>query len=158
MLTRYWLLLAVQINISYNNLCGAKYGGTYTADGIKAIAESISVSASITSIGEDGLNLEGNNLGNEGWGAIFAAVCGSEVSKITSIDASREIIGSEGAELIAEALRNTVNASVTSVSLSMGEEGKALLRKAVEGRQRFELRIQNLQRIPTLQRQNAICI
>jgi hypothetical protein len=50
-LTRYWLLLAVQINLSDNDLCGVKYvGGTYTADGIKAIAESISVSPSVTSV------------------------------------------------------------------------------------------------------------
>jgi hypothetical protein len=89
--------------------------GTYTADGIKAIADSIKVTASITSIGKDGLNLKYNNLGNEGWVAIFAAICGSEASNIASVDASSEEIGPQGAKLIGQALRNSVNASVTSV-------------------------------------------
>jgi hypothetical protein len=49
---------SVQINLSDNTLCGIKYGrGTYTADGIKAIAESISVSPSVTSV-----TLLGNNF------------------------------------------------------------------------------------------------
>ena len=78
------------------------------------------VTASITSIGKDGLNFKGNRLGNEGWGAIFAAVCSSEASKITSVDASGEKIGPEGAKLIGQALRNSVNTSVTSVRAAVG--------------------------------------
>ena len=94
--------------------------GTYTADGIKAIANSIAVTASITYVGKDGHNLEGNQLGDEGWGAIFAAVCSSTVSKITSIDASFEGIGPEGAKLIGQALRNSVNPSLTQVCAAVG--------------------------------------
>ena len=82
-------------------------------DGIKAIADAIRVMASITFIGKDSLNLKDNSLGNEGWGAIFAAVCDSRISKITSIDASGERIGPEGAKLIGQALRHSVNASLT---------------------------------------------
>jgi len=112
-------------------------------EGAKALAPALRDSPSITSIGKDGLNLRDNRLGNEGWGAIFAAVCSSEASKITSIDASCEGVGSKGAELIAEALRTSVNPSLTSIDLSwsiISEESKALLRKAVEGRSGFELR------------------
>jgi len=53
----------MQINLSLNALCGIMPNGTgtYTADGIKAIAESISVSPSLTSI-----NLQYNSMGEEG--------------------------------------------------------------------------------------------
>jgi len=96
----------------------------------------------MTAIGEGGLNLKNNELGAEGWGAIFAAVCSSEVTKITSIDDSGERIGSEGAELIAEALRNAVNASLTRVDVRsnmLDWKGMDVLRKAVEGRSGLEL-------------------
>ena len=79
------------------------------------IASLIGVNGSITHIGEGGLDLRSNNLGDEGWGAIFAGVCSSKVSKITSIDASYKGISPKGAELIAEALRTSVNGSITSV-------------------------------------------
>ena len=43
--------LCVQINLSGNTLCGVEYGrGTYTAEGIKAIAHAMGVSRSLTSI------------------------------------------------------------------------------------------------------------
>ena len=79
------------------------------------MAPAIAVCASITHIGEGGLDLRYNKLGDEGWGAIFAGVCSSKVGKIASINASSEHIGPQGAKLIAEALRTSVNASVTSV-------------------------------------------
>ena len=61
----------MQINLSENALCGIdRYGdGTYTAHGIKAIAESISVSPSLTSI-----NLALNDLGSEGAKALAPAI------------------------------------------------------------------------------------
>ena len=100
---------AVQIDLSNNALCGIRFGqGTYTADGIKAIAESIRVSTSLTSI-----NLSYNNPTNYG----------------------RDMTGIKA---IADAL---VEASLTSFDLHlkfMGDEGKALLRKAVEGRSGFK--------------------
>ena len=79
------------------------------------IASLIGVNASITHIGRDGLNLKSNNLGDEGWGAIFAGVCGSKDCKITSVDASDERIGPAGAKMIGEALKTSVNASITQV-------------------------------------------
>jgi hypothetical protein len=61
---------AVQIDLSNNALCGIRFGqGTYTADGIKVIAESIRVSPSLTSI-----NLRLNNLGSEGAKALAPAI------------------------------------------------------------------------------------
>ena len=88
-------------------------------EGAKALAPAIR-DTSITSVGKDGLNLKGNRLGDEGWGAIFAAVCSSTVSKVTSIDASFEGIGPEGAKLIGQALRNSVNPSLTQVCAAVG--------------------------------------
>ena len=98
--------LLTSINLRLNNL---------GSEGAKALAPAIRDSPSVTSVGKDGLNLKNNSLGAEGWGAILTAVCSSAVSKIASIDASGEDIGSKGAKLIAEALRNSVNTSVTSV-------------------------------------------
>ena len=77
----------------------------------------IFVIASMTTIGVGGLNLKRNQLGGEGWGAIVAGVCSSTVSKIASIDASGEGIGPEGAKLMAEALRTSVNGSMTRLDV-----------------------------------------
>ena len=63
---------AVQIDLSNNALCGISFGqGTYTADGIKAIAESIRVSPSLTSIG-----FQYDRLGEEGEALLRKAVEG----------------------------------------------------------------------------------
>ena len=43
----------------------------------------------------------------------FSGICGNTDSKITSVDASEERIGPAGAKLIGEALRSSVNASIT---------------------------------------------
>ena len=70
----------MQINLSGNALCGIeRYGeGTYTANGIKAIAESIRVSASITSI-----DLSENRLGPEGAKALAPVIHDS--TSVTSV-------------------------------------------------------------------------
>jgi hypothetical protein len=57
-------------------------------------------------------------MGEEGWAVIFEAVCSSTTSKIASIDASSNGIGLQGAKRIAEALKASVNASLTSLVLS----------------------------------------
>ena len=112
------------IDLSNNALCGVTtnmFGsvtaGTYTAEGIIALADALRVSASsLTHIGEGGLDLRNNELGDEGWGAIFAGVCSSEASKVASIDASGNGIGPKGAKLIAEVLCTSVNLSLTKIS------------------------------------------
>jgi predicted double-glycine peptidase len=111
------------LNLSYNQLCGLDYfgRGTYTAEGITAVADALRVNAALTSI-----NLRGNKLGGWGWGAIFAAICGNKDSKIMSMDASCENIGPAGVKLIAEALRTSVTGSLTSVKLrgtKLGDKG-----------------------------------
>ena len=128
------------MDLARNQLCGLnQFGrGIYTTEGIEAIADALHVNASLTSI-----DLRQNYLGDEGWGAILAGICSNKDSKITSTDASGEEISRVGAKLIAEALRTSVTASLTkldvSLNSSMGEEGKAALRKAVERRSGFEL-------------------
>jgi len=112
--------------------------------GAAALASAIAVMGSITHIGEGGLDLRGNKLGDEGWGAIFAGVCSSEASKVASIDASGKGIGPKGAKLIAEALRTSVNSSLTRLDVSYnildrGGNGVQLLRDAVRQRKGFAL-------------------
>ena len=106
------------MNLSRNQLCGIdEYGGgTFTAEGITAIADALNVTASITSIGEGGLDLRGNTIGGAGCAAIIAAVCSNKDSKIHSINFSDAwSIGPEDAKVIGEALRTSVTASLTSV-------------------------------------------
>ena len=58
------------LNLSNNELCGVKYGrGTYTADGIKAIADALRVSASLTL-----LDVRYNSLDEEGEAVLRKAV------------------------------------------------------------------------------------
>ena len=82
---------------------------------MQPLADALRVHASITHIGEGGLDLRHNQLGDEGWGVLFAGVCSSKASKIASINASRQRIGPEGAKLIAEAVRTWASTSLTQV-------------------------------------------
>ena len=72
MCTSDHLLCCLQLNLSANRLCGVwkewdddmkeeVQKGTYTSDGIQALADALCVSASVTS-----LNLSQNNLTNYG--------------------------------------------------------------------------------------------
>ena len=108
-----------QLNLE-RNCIGGYYDASQnkmicTPEGPKAIADALRVSGSLTAIGEGGLDLRGNHVGEEGWATIIEAVCSSTVSKIASIDASNEGIGPKGAKRIAEALKASVNGSLTSV-------------------------------------------
>ena len=58
----------------------------------------------------------------------------------TQIDLRRNRIGAEGAKPLADALHFTASMTRLNVEYNMlGEEGKAVLRKAIEGRSGFEL-------------------
>ena len=83
-------MLTSQLDLSSNRLCGVdRWGeGTYTAEGITAIADALKVTASLTSI-----DLSDN------------ALCGVKFNEGTYT--------AEGIKAIADALR--VSASVTSV-------------------------------------------
>jgi NLR family CARD domain-containing protein 3 len=123
------------LDLSVNQLCGVGTDyrgqhGTYTAEGITAIADAMRVNGALTSV-----NLSGNQLGDKGWGAIFAAICGNKDSKIMSLDASYEKIGPAGGKLIAEALRTSVTGALTKLSLAQNqleEEGTKAICEALE--------------------------
>ena len=87
-------------------------------------------------------NLRNNRLGVEGWTIIFNALRDSPTSTITTWDLSHERLGPEIAKPLAEYI--SVTSSITSLSLgdnNLGAEGEALVRKAVEGRSGFELKL-----------------
>ena len=66
-------MLTSQLNLSYNQLCGLNpYGsGTYTAEGITAIADALKVTPSLTR-----LDVRDNSLGEEGEAALRKAAEG----------------------------------------------------------------------------------
>ena len=101
----------------------------------KALAPGIASSGSLTLC-----DLRENNLGVEGWTIIFNALRDSPTSKITKWDLFNEKVGPEIAKPLAEYI--SVTASMTWLDVkynSLGKEGEAALRKAIEGRSGFEL-------------------
>ena len=69
----FWPLSLLQLNLSDNQLCGLTRigGGTYNAEGVKALADAIAVSASLTK-----LDVRYNSLGADGKAALQKAVDG----------------------------------------------------------------------------------
>jgi len=113
------------LNLSKNQLCGLNFlgTGTYTAEGITAIAKALRVNGGLTSI-----NLSENQLCGIGtdW-------TGGEHGTYTA----------EGITAIADALR--VNGALTECNLrlnyNLGEAGEALIRDAVQGKASFKLHL-----------------
>ena len=117
-----------QLDLSQNELCGLDWRGrgTYTSEGITAIAEALKVTASLTSVNIDGFGLPIKQL--------------QGMEPVASLDFSRKELGVASAIVIASLIRD--NASLTQFDVknnALGEEGKAALRKATEGRSGFEL-------------------
>jgi hypothetical protein len=125
------------VNLSGNELCGInpRGQGVYNADGIKAIADSITVTASLTSV-----NLSSNNLAGETGYVKADRVQGTSfevgdkvtyegremiVSKGKDRDGDIRMIdgGQSGVKAIAEAIR--VTASLTSINLKENNLGPA---------------------------------
>ena len=99
------------MNLAYNALCGLDPStgeGTYTKEGITAIADALRVSPSLTEC-----KLLSNKLGVEGWTIIVNALHDSPTSKITKWDLSNERLGPEIAKPLAEYI--SVTAPLTSV-------------------------------------------
>jgi len=117
--------MVLQLDLSNNELCGInQYGqGTYTAEGITAIAYALRVNGGLTSI-----NLSGNQLCG-----IWTNDYGDHEGTYTA----------EGITAIADALR--VNGALTECNLQrnpcIGDEGEALTWKAMQGKVGFKLRI-----------------
>ena len=105
--------------------------------GAKALAPALVRTTSLTKIL---VNL--NQLGDEGTIILCDALRESTVSKVEVLDLPSNKIGPSGAKAIAALC--AARASLTKLNAawnSMGEEGKAALRNAVEGRAGFELKL-----------------
>ena len=84
----------------------------------------------------------GNELGDEGTTILCDALRESTVSKVEELDLSWNGISPDGAKAIAALC--AVRASLTKLGAEynrLGEEGEAALRKVVEGRAGFELKL-----------------
>ena len=102
------------MDLASNQLCGLDgWGrGTYTAEGIKAIADALRVNAELTKI-----SLGQNDLGDDSAIAIASALKQSKVSKLAELDLngyrSNKKIGPAGAKELAAYL--AVTAELTTV-------------------------------------------
>ena len=102
------------IDLSRNVLCGVSIdgrgdpSGTFTAEGITALADALRVCASVTKI------LVGSNrLGDEGATVLCNALRESKVTNVHELDLSHNDIGPQGAKAVAAMA--AVVASVTQV-------------------------------------------
>ena len=129
------------MDLASNQLCGlGRWGdGTYTAEGIKAIADALRVNASITS-----LSLGDNCLGDEGVEALSVGL--KESKSLVTLNLSNGThrhstkFGPKGASALASAIAVIPSLSRLDVRWNdLGAEGESLLRRAVEGRSEFEL-------------------
>ena len=99
----------LQLDLSNNALCGIKYGeGTYTAEGIGAIANAVKVTGSLTKI-----LVDSNGLGDNGTAILCDALRESKVTKVQELGLSYNDIGPEGAKAVAAMA--AVVGSLTSV-------------------------------------------
>ena len=104
------------LNLGDNQLCGLDgYGrGTYTADGITAIADALRVNGSLTS-----LDLSINRLGAEGAAALAPALAANGL--LTSLDLSNNYLTDEGVSAVCEAIKS--NKETKLASLNFGNNG-----------------------------------
>ena len=125
--------LLTSLDLSNNELCGVtRWGRTYTAEGITAIADALRVTGSLTS-----LSLAMNELGDDGAEALSIGL--KENKSLTTLDLSGKgwgegHIGPRGATALASAI--SVNGSLTSVELRgnrLGDEGWGAIFAAICG-------------------------
>ena len=104
----------MQIGLGGNRLCGVwedqrgHLQGTYTAEGIKAIADAMRASHSLTEC-----DLRFNNLGKEGWCAIFDALRENPQNSIVKWDLAGQGINAEIAKSLTAYI--AVSRSLTQV-------------------------------------------
>ena len=90
--------MVLQLNLSYNQLCGEDSGwgaGTYTAEGITAIADALRVNGGLTA-----LDLSSNDLKDEGVRAVCEAIQSNKETKLESLDFGNNGIGPDGANAV----------------------------------------------------------
>ena len=103
--------------------------------GAAVLAPAIAVCASLTEC-----NLRGNRLGVEGWTIIFNALRDSPTSKIATWNFAGEELGPRITKPLADYISAT--ASMTRLDVRnnwLGDDCKAVLGKAIEGRSGVEL-------------------
>ena len=127
------------LNLGDNQLCGLDgYGrGTYTADGITAIADALRVNGSLTA-----LVLSFNNLKDEGVSAVCEAIQSNKETKLSSLNFRHNGVGPVGANAVAAMVAAT--GSLIECDLrqnNMGEEEEASIRKSVQGKAGFVLHV-----------------
>ena len=120
-------------------LCGLDlFGrGTYTAEGITAIANALKVTGSVTKI-----LVSLNQLGDEGTTILCDALRESTVTKVQELDLSENDIGPDGAKAVAAmaaVVASLMRLDVSRNFLDRGGNGVQLLRDAVREREGFVL-------------------
>ena len=100
------------LNLSDNQLCGLdRHGrGTYTAEGIAAIADTLRVNGGLTA-----LDLSYNGLRNEGVSAVCEAIQSNKETKLASLNMTMNRIGRVGAKSVAAMVAVTGSLTVTNL-------------------------------------------
>ena len=105
------------------------------SEGAKVLAAGLAANGSLTKI-----LVSYNKLGDEGATVLCDALRGSKVTKVQELDLKLNQIGPAGAKAVASMAAVVASMTWLDVGLnSMGDDGKAALRKAIEGRSGFEL-------------------
>merc|ERR1712023_439032 len=113
------------LNLASNQLCGVDYDGrgTYTNEGITALADALGVNGSLTV-----LDISGNQIGDEGMRAIGKSLLSSVTSKLGTLkcdafnlpEAASTVIFNKGIDPAAATLLAGVikfNGSLTNLDL-----------------------------------------
>ena len=103
------------IDLSGNQLCGIytylrELRGTYTTEGIAAIAEALRVNGALTA-----LDLSSNSLKDEGVSAVCKAIQSNKETKLASLNFSSNGIGPVGANAVAAMVAVTGLLTVTNL-------------------------------------------
>jgi Ran GTPase-activating protein (RanGAP) involved in mRNA processing and transport len=136
-----------QLDLSSNELCGLDRGGrgTYTAEGITAIADALRVNVGLTKI-----SLAGNKLGEEGTKAICEALKQNKILKELDLSGYVGYVGSNiggaaGAKHVADMLG--VNGGLTALDLSsndLKDEGVSAVCEAIQSNKETKLTSLNM--------------
>ena len=102
--------MVLQLDLSRNQLCGInEYGqGTYTAEGITAIANALRVNGGLTA-----LDLSSNYLQDEGVSTVCEAIQSNKETKLASLNFQDNGIGPVGANAVAAMV--AVTGSLTKI-------------------------------------------
>ena len=140
-------MLTSQLDLSNNQLCGVDFlgRGTYTTEGITSIANALKVTPSVTSV-----SLLANRFDDETVAMLLklkeekptlTTLCGLKPDQTDANFAGWSLTPQDAKLLAPEIL---LHASLTQLDArwnDLGEEGKAVLRKAVKSRSGFELHL-----------------